>query len=385
MSVSKNFKMNEDYDMIREKNKLQMLASFLMLIFLFLLTTSSTVFAADEVSSVVGFTYKIDYPAAQSGGQKGYFDLLLDPGKEETLKIQLANPGKETETILVAFNGAKTNSNGVIEYGPTEIANDLSLKFPFETLVDAPEEVELAPGEKKILEFTVKMPETSFEGIILGGIQLKRANQHQKQEEVEGATVRNSFSYLVAVKLQNKETAVKPEIEFNQAIASQRNYKNAVGINLSNVKAVLVKNKLSLESQITKEGSQEVLYERKQAGMSITPNSQMDFFVEMGGEAMVAGKYNARILAKIDDQTWETTLPFTITKEEADKYNKRDVGLVQERGLDWKMVMLIVGSVLGLVVVIFGVVKLIQGSNQGQRKKKKSSTSSSNSARRESN
>ena len=385
MSAANNFKMNEDYDMIKEKNKLLGFASLLILTILFLLTSTNTVLAADEVANVVGFTYKLDYPAEQNGGKKGYFDLVLEPGKEQKLRIQLNNLGKEAETILVALNGAKTNANGVVEYGPTEIENDRSLKFPFETLIDGPAEVELAPGEKKELELTVKMPETSFEGVILGGIQLKRANQQMEQAEVKGATVRNTFSYLVAVQLQNKETPIKPTIEFNQAMASQRNYKNAVGINLSNVAAVLVKDKLSLESQITKEGSQEVLYERKQAGMSITPNSQMSFFVEMGGEAMVAGNYNARILAKIDDQTWEATLPFTITKEEADKYNKRDVGLVQERGLDWQLVLLMVGAVLGLVIIIFGIVKLVQRSRQGQGKKKKKATSSSKNNRHESN
>ena len=136
----------------------------------------------------------------------------------------------------------------------------------------------------------------------------------------------------------------------------------------------MVKSKLDIESQISKKGSNEVLYERKQTGMSIAPNSQMDFYVSMAGEQMVAGEYTARVLASIDDQTWEESLDFTITKEEADKYNKRDVGLVQDRGLDWKLVAIIVVGFLGLVILIFVVIRLIKN-----KKKKQSRRSTSKS------
>ncbi|WP_314062790.1 DUF916 and DUF3324 domain-containing protein [uncultured Vagococcus sp.] len=335
------------------------------------------VLAADEsVGNVVGFNYKVDYPDNQLGMNKGYFDLLMVPGKEQTVTIALSNPGKENITVNVSLNGTKTNPNGVVEYGVTEIENDPSLKFPFEEVVSGPESVELAGGEVKNLELKVKMPETSFDGEILGGIQMKKANQ-ETGEVTKGATVRNEYTYVVAMVLKNNEAPVLPEVQLNKATGSQRNYRNSVAINLSNVAATLVTGKLDVEAQIMKKGSQEVLYERKQSGMSIAPNSYMDLYVSMNGEQMIPGDYSAKVLATIEDQKWEKTLDFTITKEEADKYNKRDVGLVQDRGLDWKIVGLIVGGILVIVIILFVSVRLIQkkGSKKSGVKSSKRSSS----------
>ncbi|MBP1043595.1 DUF916 and DUF3324 domain-containing protein [Vagococcus sp. BWB3-3] len=322
------------------------------------------VLADETTENVVGFNYKVEYPENQLGTNKGYFDLVLSPGQEQVVNITLSNPGKEKIAVDVLLNGTKTNPNGVIEYGVTEIENDASLKFPFEEIVSGPESVELAGGEVKNLELTIKMPATSFEGVVLGGIQMRKANQ-ETGEVAQGATVKNEYSYVVAMVLKNNEADVPPEIQINKASGSQRNFRNSVVINLSNIQPFLVTNKLAIETQIMKKGAQEVLYERKQTGMSIAPNSQMDFFVSMNGEQMIPGDYTANVLATIDDQKWEKKLDFKITKEEADKYNKRDVGLVQDRGLDWKMVALIVGGILVVVIVIFVSVRMVQ---KGQKK-----------------
>lgn len=337
-----------------------------------------TVMAADDpTGNVVGFNYKVEYPDNQIGANKGYFDLVVAPGTEQAVTLVLSNPGTEKISVNVALNGAKTNPNGVVEYGETDIENDASLKFPFEDVVSGPETVELAGGEVKKVAIQVKMPETSFEGVILGGIQLKKANQETKGEATKGATVRNEYSYVVGMVLKNSEDEVQPEIQLNKASGSQRNYRNSVSINLSNSAAVLLTSKVGIETQVMKKGSKEVLYERKQTGMSFAPNSQLDFYVSMNGEKMVVGDYTADVLVTIGDQKWEKSLDFTITKEEADKYNKRDVGLVQDRGLDWKLVAwIVVGGVSG-VILIFGLTKVMGKAKKSRETKVSNSKQSS--------
>lgn len=337
--------------------------------FLLILVTS-IVLADEKPENVVGFNYQIEYPANQVGEENGYFDLEAEPGTEQTVNIRLNNGGSEKVVVTISVNGTKTNSNGVLEYGPTDIKNDTSLKFPFEKIVSAPKEVEIPANDSKIVPIDIKMPETSFDGMILGGIHMKKKEKEEKVE-AQGATIRNSYSYIVAMKLQNHQDSVKPEIKFNHATGSQRNYRNSVVINFSNVTSSLIKDKMDVESQISKKGSEEVLYERKQKGMSMAPNTQMDFYVSMGGEKMQPGDYVARTLVTIDDQKWEEKLAFNISKEEADKYNKRDVGLVQERGLDWKLVAFIVGGFLAIVLGIFAVVKFIQNRQDNNKPKEK--------------
>lgn len=362
-------------------NRIKKIAGTIALITLFLLFFPSRYLAADEsTGKVFGFNYKVDYPENQLVKDSGYFDLLMSPGQEQTVSITLSNSGNIKTTVEVSLNGTKTNPNGVLEYGTSEIKNDASLKFPFEEIVTAPEKVELAGGEVKKIDLVIKMPETSFDGIILGGIQLKQGNQ-ETDEKAKGATVRNEYTYVVAMVLKNNETEVLPEIQINNATGAQRNFRNSVAINLSNSQATLVREQFGVEAQVMKKGSQEVLYERKQAGMSIAANSQMDFYVPMNGEKMVEGDYTANVLATIGEKKWEKKIDFTITREEADKYNKRDVGLVQDRGLDWKLVMLIVVSVLVVVIVVFVTVKLIQKKKKSSDRLKEPSKSRSSSSR----
>ncbi|MHC5228870.1 WxL protein host-binding domain-containing protein [Enterococcus sp. LJL99] len=58
----------------------------------------------------------------------------------------------------------------------------------------------------------------------------------------------------------------------------------------------------------------------------------MTFPVSMQGESMVSGEYTAKILVKGDNGINENWIEdFTITKEEADKYNERDIGLYEEK------------------------------------------------------
>lgn len=342
----------------------------IMLGMLFMATSGNVQAEEKSTENIVGFNYKVEYPENQLGTDKGFFDLLSEPGKEQTAIIVLSNPGLDKITVDVSLNGTKTNPNGVVEYGITDIENDESLQFPFEEIVSAPESVELAGGEVKNLEIKVKMPETTFDGIILGGIQLKKAGQEAESEEAQGATVRNEYAYIVAMVLKNSEQVMKPKIKVNRAGGAQRNYRNAVSINLSNTSSSLITNKMGIEVQVMKKGSQEVLYERKQTGMSISPNSQMDYYVSMNGERMVVGNYTAKVLATIKDQKWEKTLDFKITKEEADKYNKRDVGLVQDRGINWMLVVMIVGSILAIVIITFIIIRIVRESNAATSKKK---------------
>lgn len=113
-----------------------------------------------DPAGAAGFTYNIEYPDNQTS-DKGYYDLLMKPSQSQTVSIELINPSKQPVTVLVGLNGAKTNKNGVVEYGDNSIDTDPSLKFDFEELVKGPESVTIEPGTSKKAEFEIKMPKTS--------------------------------------------------------------------------------------------------------------------------------------------------------------------------------------------------------------------------------
>ncbi|MBO0470470.1 DUF916 and DUF3324 domain-containing protein [Enterococcus sp. DIV0242_7C1] len=334
--------------------------------------------SADEENSAgaTGFTYSIIFPDNQIDKELGYYKLKMTPGQQQQLSIMLSNPSAEKVTIDVQVNGAKTNQNGVIEYGESAIKNDPSLKFNFIDLVEGPKSVELAPGETKSLDLTIKMPETEYDGVVAGGIQLMRAGQDATTNS-GGSKIINQYAYVIGVLLQENDTVIHPDLSLNSVKAGQNNYRNAIFINYSNIKAAYL-NDMTAEVQITEKGKETVLYERKQTAMRMAPNSFIDFPVSMNGERMIPGDYEADILIASGDKKWAWKQAFKITDEDANKFNERDVGLVQEKSLDWKLILLLVAAFLVGIFLLFLVVHFFRKSknkknatNKKTRKQKK--------------
>lgn len=341
----------------------------LVIFFFYIATTmvTMTVWGAEDPPVSAGFTYKLEFPENQQDQSLGYYKLLMTPGQKQTLTIILSNPGTEKITVNLALNGAKTNKNGVIEYANREIANDPSLAFAFEDLVTGPESVDLAAGETKNVELVIAMPETGFEGVIAGGLQLMKAGQTDNAgSESSGSTVINQYAYVVSILLQESEAILQPDLHFNEAYAGQLNYRNSVYVNFSNVIAAYL-NDLTVEAQVMKHGSNTVLYETKKTSMRMAPNTFIDFPISMNGERMVAGTYTVRVLATAGDQRWEWKEDFDITEEEAQKYNERDVGLTQETGINWGLIAGIVGGFVGLVVLVSVLVKVLRRKKTGTK------------------
>lgn len=307
--------------------------------------------AESSSGGAAGFTYNVHFPENQEG-DAGYYNLRMMPGQQQTVSISLINPTEQDIVVAITINGAKTNQNGVIEYGEVAIENDPSLKFDFKDIVTGLKTVEIPAGESRDLELNIQMPETSYDGIIVGGIRMqKQENEEETETSADGSVVINKFAYAVAMVLQETDAVITPDLQFNRAYAGTSNYHNVMFINYSNTQPVFL-NDLSTEVQVTNQGESMVLYETKKTQMRMAPNTQMDFPISMNGEQMVAGVYTANVLATSGEQSWEWSEDFEITQEQASDFNERDIGLVQEKGFDWKIItMIVAGAVIGIIII----------------------------------
>lgn len=328
---------------------------------------SQTSNGANE-SDASGFTYQVIHPDNQNK-ESGFFDLKMTPGQKQTVEIKLKNHSKEDLTVNVKINGAKTNPNGVIEYGPNKLSDDKSMKFKFTDLVKGPESVTLKPETEESLKLEIAMPETEFDGIILGGIQLQRKEEAKKNDENKGTMVINKYAYVIGMRLKETDKELPLDIHFVKAYGATPDFRNTIVIDLGNKQATIME-ELNVEAQILGEKSDEVLYESKKIKMRMAPNSLLNFPVSMDGQAMKAGNYRAHVLATSGDKRWEWNGTFSITKEEAEKFNNEAVGLDQERGIDWKLIGLIIGGIVTLVIVVFLFIRLFLKKNNQKKKLK---------------
>lgn len=325
---------------------------------------------AAEAEDVGNFNFKMIRPENQIG-DAGYFNLKMNPGQKQTVQIEMTNITDKEVTVEIKLNGAKTNSNGVLEFGPTTLKDDPSLKNKFQDIVKGPKTIKIPAKQKIPLDLDISMPADSYDGIIAGGIQMQvKKSDEQLEKEKKEKQIVNRYAYVLGMVLTETDKEVKPDVKFEKFYPELANYRNAIFVNFSNTQAAFL-NDMTIDMQVMKKGSSEVLYDTKKTNMRMSPNSMIDFPVEMNGERMEAGEYTGHVLVTSGDQKWEWSNDFKITKEEADKYNAQDVTLVQEQGIDWKLIALIIGGVILVIGVIFVIVRVISQKKAASKKRKK--------------
>lgn len=358
-----------------KKNKISSIWLLFIIIFC-IFSFGKTISIAEDNIGTAGFSFSINYPDNQLS-DKGYLDLLMKPNQKSSFTLNLVNPSSEDVNVDISITGAKTNKNGVIEYTPNDIKNDDSLKFPFEKIVTGPNQVLLKPGETKDVKFDIVMPDSDFDGQIVGGISMIRSTKDDKNEKVEGTQIKNRYRYVAPVVLQVNKNEVLPKLEFRNIYPEQLNAKNTIFITYSNINATFF-NDMSVEVSISKKGKDTVLYQTRKNNMRMAPNSLINFPVSMQGDKMEPGNYTANITVRGDKgiiEHWKED--FKISKDEADKYNERDVGLYEERKINWKLIIIITLSVIILVIIIYFILTKInnkkKSGNLSRKKNKKKS------------
>ena len=327
-----------------------------------------TIVQAEE-DSEGGFSFEVIRPENQKNSEVTYFDLLMTPNQKQTVQIKLNNTSDKERKISLKLNSAKTNSNGVIEYGPSQIKEDASVKYKFTDLVKAPEEVTLAPQSSQLVDINISMPESSIEGYISGGIQLQDITDGGKESQTDQGMVINKFAYLIGFLLSESDTeGLKPDLKFNKVYPGLKNYSNSILVNFSNITPVYVE-EMTVDVQIMKKNSDEVIYDSKKSNMRMAPNTLIDFPVSLNGDRMVAGEYRAKILVTSKDNgRWLWEEAFKITDGEADKFNEQDLSLVQDKGINWLLIIGIVVSMLVVLVLIYLIIRFLRKKKEEKEK-----------------
>lgn len=312
----------------------------------FSIQTSSFAEESSDLLKQVGFTYKINHPDNQLG-DGGALNLKMAPGQKQGVIVTITNTNKQDIVLSLSLNGARTNGNGGVEYGPSGFSKDKTMTYDLPDLVKIPKEVTIPKESSKDIVLDIMMPEVAYDGLVTGGVQLIEKGD---EDPTSGTAIVNKVAYLFAVTLQMTDTPLIPEIELQKVYPQQSNYRNSIYLDIANVVPMRVKG-LLLDVVITKEGQEEALYESKKTNMEMAPNTLMSYPLSLGGEKMIAGKYTAHVNASSNGKEWVWAKNFTITKEDADLFNQLDVSIVQERGLNWQVIILVaIGSVTAVVV-----------------------------------
>ena len=318
--------------------------SLCILLFVLGLFLSSSYFQVDAIS----FNVRLVYPENQLDGVISYFDLLMEPGSEQVVEVEIQNPTTERITVLVDLTIATTGLGGNVAYFTREgLETDSTMPFTIDEIASAPSEIEIEPEEIARLPITITMPTVERDGLLALGLTLREpVGEFEVAEDAGGMAVHNIIQMSTAIILRQNMEPWAPELILNNVWADQLDYQNTIMMNLQNIEPAFVHD-MAINATVRAVGSTDVLFQEIVDGRQVAPNSNFDFGIPLHGEAYVAGDYVLRVEISSDNGDWIFEQEFTITSEQADYFNASDL-FIRRIPLWW----FVAGGVVLLVILI---------------------------------
>lgn len=338
---------------MKKRDFIKYLCSFLFL--LISLVISDSVYAASE--DAMGFTYENKIPDNQIGDHT-YFELKVKPGDSQTLVTQITNTTDKPMIIKVNISDATTSSAGNIDYGASKDKllgkNTLSIK----EMIDAPTQIKLKAKETKDIKMKLKVPKKEFNGIVLGGIQLKQLDEEKKKKDKDRFALDSEYSYIYSISIRENDKKIESEL-----ISSGSKYNQIAYTMLENNSQEIISN-LKIETLVMKSDSDKVIKDFKVDGYRIAPNSQLELPLE-GTENLAIGKYRTQTTASVANKKWKFEDEFEVTeKSKQEVVPSIDIDS-KGKSLNWLVIILIIAS---FVLVTAGIYFMLNRKNSNKRK-----------------
>nr|WP_242700704.1 DUF916 and DUF3324 domain-containing protein [Enterococcus sp. DIV0212c] len=314
----------------------------------------------------MNFSVEANIPENQVDKSQTYFDLRMKPEQKQDISITIKNSSDQPATFSVVPHIAVTNQNGVIDYGK-ELTKDPSLKHGITDIISGDTKYTLKAKETKKAVFHLKMPKDSYDGIILGGFQIKKEEKKSEKEEKQAVQIKNQYAYVIGIKLTETEKNVEPELLLNKVKPGLQNYRTVVTANLQNTQPVIVSG-LSVNAKVTQKSGDTVLHKTEKKEMSMAPNSNFDFPISWDNQELKAGKYHLSLVAEDKNgNKWELEKDFEIKGKDSKVLNKEAVEVKKNYTL-W-----IVEAIISFVIIVLLLWFIIKKRKEKVEKERKKS------------
>lgn len=289
------------------------------------------------------YTVKVILSENQDPTISSYFDVTVTPGEKQNFILSIQNNSNDAQEYKIEPNTAVTNRNGVIDYSNQLGAKDATLKNSFKELISDSQKVKLAAGEKRNIEFELKVPEKEFEGIMLGGFVVTPIEQKKSEQ-----SILHVYTHTIAAVIRQSHHSIEPELQLDSVELGQINYHNIVEATLHNSRPTII-SELKIDATVTKKGHTEVLYHEKKEKLKMAPNSTLAYPIPTN-EGFKAGEYTVSIVASSKENQWHFTKDFTIKKESEQQLNSKTIDT--EKKSKWEYLLL---GIVVLIILMIGV------------------------------
>ncbi|MCH4008565.1 DUF916 and DUF3324 domain-containing protein [Companilactobacillus sp.] len=280
--------------------------------------------ATNTNQSQVKFSVTPQIPDNQINKNVNFYDLKVTPGSTQDIKFDIKNSDSKEHTFLVEVNKATTNANGIVDYSKHGLKKDPSTKYDIESMFPEPQKYTVQANSTETITLPLNAPKKDFKGMILGGIRIVQEDtKAPKNTPGKKFSIKNIYSYVLAVQIQQNTNAVNPTMKQIKAGLSTYNNGPDVAADLENTSPTLI-NQASINSYVTPQGSTKKVLQLSKKNLQFAPNSNFEFPVNYPNQSLKPGKYTMRVNVSGDNgiKTWNFTKNFTVTRKNAKGLNK---------------------------------------------------------------
>ncbi|MFC6289288.1 DUF916 and DUF3324 domain-containing protein [Levilactobacillus angrenensis] len=258
-------------------------------------------------------------PKNQLSTKVSYFDLKVEPGGTQTLKLSVTNPSKSPRTLQVMPINATTSDTGRAVYVPSN-RTDPSAQTTFTKMTSGPVTVHLAARQGKTVTFTTRIPASGFTGQVLGGLFVTNPKA-RRSSSTSDFTLENRYAEVVAVSLWCHPNQILPiDLKLANVSVKKQNGQPQVLAKLRNVTPTLF-GKFNVQARVLRKSTgQQVLTQSLKNG-SMAPNSWFNFGIGLGKKPLTAGQYVLKLHATSGKRVWNFSRDFSLSGKTVRTHN----------------------------------------------------------------
>lgn len=301
-------------------------------------------------SSVNQFQVKPILPA-DNAAKSSYFDLKVKPSQSQVLKIRIFNNSTKRQQFYVKPSNATTSSTGAIAYTGSS-KKDASAATAFSDMISdkTGKPVTIDGQSSATVSFKLNVSKQQFTGTVLGGFVVHSVSASDHAAQNSG--VNNLARYVVAVRLKESSTTVKPNLLYHGTHYAGMNGLPAIQVKLQNNQPVIIGN-VHLKATVTGEGNKTVAKVDNQL-LNFAPTSRFNYTIStLNGQQLKTGQYRLLMTVKGDNGYWKFDKLFTVTNSDTASAH------VAKRPFDWwQLLQWVIEGLAALIVLAYLVKKV---------------------------
>ena len=310
-----------------KKNILKMVFAFTLVLAFFIGFSN-----LNKVSAATSGEYALKVGGTSNDNlniDNGNYYITGDPGQKVEIKLLVVNKANKTRQFILYGNTAYTNDNGQLGYNKTNV-KDSALKIQTRKYITPNKSVFKVPSNTTAtLTLNVTVPTQKYIGTLMGGLTVAPYKEKAKGTVDESGTlIKNKFSYSIPVQIhQTGADSVEPKYSIRTVKPSVVNGSDGriqgVQANIHNATNSYSGN-LNAKAVVTQKGNKNFKITQTASGQQIAPTSNYNFAIPWGKKKLQSGNYHLKLTYKTAGgiKSWVLNKDFTITNNDAAKYNK---------------------------------------------------------------